>query len=276
MGIYAKSTRNRKFFKRRPKKGGRRVRRGVATKRDLYLLSKQITSTREVKHAFQGQIFDFGSYNAPNDTFTQTWRVVSLAIDGGNGIAIPRGNNNSTRIGSEIRVKKVMLKASFIPSPVNGENIIPRPQIVKVYFGYAKPQLGVSRGELPSAALDFFKVQGQNAAPEGDVRDLNKIINTDLYSIVKKSRNIKIGNAAYFQSQLADQDFTNNDFNLFKTYNVDLTKFYHKTQRFNENDQGSSNRGLYMYVTCVDATGTQSSSLPVQMAYEVCVSYTDS
>ncbi len=52
MGIYAKSTRNRKFLKRRPKKGGRRVRSGVATKRDLYLLSKQITRTREVKQAF--------------------------------------------------------------------------------------------------------------------------------------------------------------------------------------------------------------------------------
>lgn len=276
MGIYAKSTRNRKFFKRRPKKGARRYRRGVATKRDLYLLSKQIASTREVKHAFAGQIFDFGSYNAPNDTFNQTWRVVSLAIDGTGGVSIPRGNNNSTRIGSEIRIKKVMLKASFIPVPVTGENPIPRPQIVKVYFGYAKPQLGVSRGELPSAALDFFKVQGSNAAPQGDVRDLNKVINTDLYSIVKKSRNIKIGNSRYFQSQLADQDFNNNDFSLFKTYNVDLTKFYHKTQKFNENDQGSSNRGLYMYVTCVDATGTQSTSFPVQMSYELCISYTDS
>ena len=275
MGIYAKSTRNRKFFKRRPKKG-RKYRSGFASKRQLYLLSKQISATREVKHAFAGQIFDFGSYNAPNDTFTQTWRVVSLAIDGGNGISIPRGNNNSTRIGSEIRIKKVMLKSSFIPAPVTGDNVIPRPQIVKVYFGYAKSQLGVSRGELPSAALDFFKVQGSNDAPEGDVRDLNKKINNDLYSIVKKSRNIKVGNSGYFQSQLADQDFNNNDMNLFTTYNVDLTKFYHKVQKFNENDQGSSNRGLYMYVTCVDATGTQSTELPVQMAYELCVSYTDS
>lgn len=276
MGIYAKSTRNRKFFKRRPKKGGRRIRRGVATKRDLYMLSKQITATREVKHAFTGQILDFGSYNAPNDTFTQTWRVISLAIDGGSGISIGRGPNESNRIGSEIRVKKVTLRCNFLPSPVSGDNVIPRPQIVKVYFGYAKSQLGVSRGELPSAALDFFKVQGQNAAPEGDVRDLNKIINTDLYTIVKKSRNIKIGNSRYFQSQLGDQDFNNNDFNLFKTYNVDLTKFYHKNQKFNENDQGSSNRGLYAYVTCVDATGTQSVELPVQMSYELMVQYTDS
>lgn len=276
MGIYAKSTRNRKFFKRRPKKGGRRVRSGVATKRDLYLLSKQITATREVKHAFSGQILDFGSYNAPNDTFTQTWRVISLAIDGGNGVSIPRGNNNSTRIGSEIRIKKVMLRCNFLPAPVNGDNVIPRPQIVKVYFGYAKPQLGVARGELPSAALDFFKEQGSNAAPQGDVRDLNKIVNTDLYTIVKRSRNIKIGNSRYFQSQLADQDFNNNDFNLFKTYNVDLTKFYHKSQKFNEADQGSSNRGLYAYVTCVDAVGSQSVELPIQMSYELCVSYTDS
>lgn len=275
MGIYAKSTRNRKFFKRRPKKG-RRVRSGFASKRQLYLLSRQISQTREVKHAFTGQIFDFGSYNAANDTFTQTWRVISLAIDGGNGVSISRGPNESNRIGSEIRIKKVMLKCNFLPSPVSGDNVIPRPQIVKVYFGYAKSQLGVSRGELPSAALDFFKVQGTNVAPEGDVRDLNKTINTDLYTIVKKSRNMKIGNSRYFQSQLAEQDYNNNDFSLFKTYNVDLTKFYHKTQKFNETDAGSSNRGLFAYVTCVDASGTQSTELPMQMSYELCISYTDS
>lgn len=275
MGIYEKSTRNRKFFKRRVKKGGRRVRGGVATKRDLYLLSKQVTKTREIKHAFKNQIFDFGSYNAPNDTFTQTWKVISLAIDGG-GLGIPQGVGDGQRIGQDIRIKKVMLRANFLPVPVTGENVIPRPQIVKVYFGYSKPQLGISRGELPSAALDFFKVGASNAAPQGDVRDLNKTINNDLYTIVKKSRNIKIGNSRYFQSQLPDQDFNNNDFDLFRTYNVDLTKFYHKVQKFNETDTGSSNRGLYMYVTCVDANGTQSSYLPMQMSYELCISYSDS
>lgn len=275
MGIYAKSTRNRKFFKRRPKKG-RKLRRGVATKRDLYLLSKQISSTREVKHAFQGQIFDFGSYNAANDTFTQTWRVVSLAIDGGNGITIGKGAGESNRIGSEIRIKKVMLKCNFYPVPVTGDNVIPQPQIVKIYFGYARSQVGVARGELPSAALDFFKVQGQAAAPDGTIRDLNKTINNDLYTIVKKSRNMKIGHSAYYQSQLSLQDFNNNDFSMFKTYNVDLTKFYIKNQKFNENDTGSSNRGLYMYCTCVNADGTISSYLPVQMSYELCVSFTDS
>ena len=275
MGIYAKSTRNRKFFKRRPKKG-RRVRSGLASKRDLYLLSKQISSTREVKHAYTGQIFDFGSYNAPNDTFTQTWKVISLAIDGGSGVSISRGPNESNRVGSEIRIKKVTLKCNFLPSPVSSDNTIPRPQIVKVYFGWAKSQLGVSRGELPSAALDFFKSQGTNQSPIGDVRDLNREINSDLYSICKKSRNMKIGNSRYFQSQLGEQDFNNNDFSLFKTYNVDLTKFYHKTQKFNENDTGSSNRGLFAYITCVDASGTQSTELPMQMSYELCISYTDS
>lgn len=274
MGIYTKATRQRKFMKRRPRRGG--ARKGLATKKDLMLLSKQISATREVKQAFQSQIFDFGSYNAPNDTFTQTYKVISLAIDGTNGISIPRGNSNSARIGDEIRIKKVMLKANFLPAPVNGDNIIPKPQIVKLYFGYAKPQLGISRQELPSAALDFFKFGGANQAPQGDVRDLNKTINTDLYTIVKKSRNMKIGNSGYFQSQLADQDFNNNDFNLFQTYTADLTKFYHKVQKFNETDSGSSNRGLYMYVTCVDGNGAQNSEFPSQMSYELCISYTDS
>lgn len=279
MGVYAKSTRNKKFFKKRPKKGARRSRTGYASKRDLYLLSKQVSATREMKHAFQSDFFEFGSYNAPNDTFTQTWKVVSLAIDGAGGFAIPQGVQDSQRIGSQIRVKKVMLKANFIPTPVQDPpftNTIPKPQIVKVYFGYAKSQLGISRGELPSAALDFFKVGGNNAPPVGDVRDLNKMINNDLYTIVKRSRNIKVGNSRYFQSQLADQDFNNNDFPLFQSYSCDLTKFYHKNQKFNETDAGSSNRGLYMYVTCVDATGTTSTYLPMQMSYEIIMTYTDS
>lgn len=275
MGIYANSTRNKKFYKRRPRKGNKRVHKGYATKRDLMLLSKQVSGTREMKHAFATGFLDFGSYNAPNDTFTQTWRVISLAIDGGNGVSIARGTNGAERVGQEIRIKKVMLKCNFQTTPVNGDNLIPTPQIVKLYFGYGKSNLGIARGALPSAALDFFKFGGVNAQPQGDVRDLNKTINKDLYTIVKKSRHIKIGNSRYFQGQISDQDFNNNDFNLFQAYSADLTKFYIKDQKFNENDAGSSQRGLYMYATCVDAVGTQSVSLPVQISYELCISYTD-
>lgn len=272
MGIYAKATKQRKFMKRRP----RRVRKGLATKRDLMLLSKQISNTREVKHAYATDLFSFGSYNAPNDTFPQTYRVVSLAIDGSNGVSIPQGVADGQRVGQDIRIKKVMLKANFTPSPVNGENLIPKPQIVKLYFGYAKSQLGISRQELPSAALDFFKFGGTNAAPQGDVRDLTKTINNDLYSIVKKSRNIKVGNSAYFQGQGGEQDFNNNDFSLFQSYTADITKFYHKVQKFNEADTGSSNRGLYMYVTCVDGNGSLNIDFPIQCTYELSIAYTDS
>jgi len=277
MGIYAKSTRNRKFFKRRPKKGGRRVRSGFATKRDLLLLSKQITNTREIKQAFTSQTFTFGSHNAANEGIGGTYATKSLAIDGNVGsIGIPLGNRSNQRIGNDIRIKKVMLKMNFIGEGVSADNPIPKPQILKLYFGYSKPEVGRSRQSLPVTADAFFKFGGAGLTPSGDVGDLNRDINTDLYTIVKKSRNMKLGNSAYYQSNTNVQDWNNNDFSMFKTYSADLTKFYIKNQKFYALDSGSTNRGLFMYVTCVPCDGTTSTNFTTTCTYELCISYTDS
>lgn len=279
MGIYAKSTRNRKFFKRRSKKGARRARRGLATKRDLYLLSRQITATREVKHAFTTQTFSFGSYNAANEGINGTYCTRNLGITGGVGeIGIPLGTAQNQRIGSSIRIKKVMLRMNFtVNGVVQNSNPVPKPQLVKVMFGYSKPQLGEDRQKLPTQALALYMYGGSANNPAGDTRDLNiNKINTKLYTIVKKSRTMKIGNAGYLQGQVAQQDFQNNTFVMYKNYTADLTKFFHKTQNFYSNDSGSSNRTLSMYITTCDATGESSTSFPLSCNYELCVSYTDS
>lgn len=276
MGVYAKSTRNKKFFKKRPKKGAKRVNNRVAKMSDLMRLSKQVSSTREHKVAFTSGSFVFGSYNAPNvAAVPQTWTTVSMAIDGTAGFAIPQGIIEGTRIGQEIRVKRVTLKMNFTAHPLTVSNPQPQPQIVKIYIGYSKPQLAISRQALPSTALDFFRFGNSNSSPLGTTFDLNRSINSDLYSIVKKSKAIKLGNRGYLQGQSSVQDFQNNDYDLFRTYSADLTKFYIKTQKFNETDSGSSSRGLYMYVTTVNGAGDVYTGFPVDCKYEVKMEFTD-
>ncbi len=275
--VYARKTSKRKFFKRRPKTGGRRLNNRVAKMSDLYKLQRQITVTREHKVAFSTDRVSFGAYNAPNAGVTQTYRTISLAIDGGTGVSIPQGAGLSQRIGGDIRIKKVMLKMNFIPRPVYPvNNPLPQPGIVKLYFGYSKPQVNISRQALPTTALDFFRYGGIASSPTGSNLDLCKEINSDLYTIVKKSRNIKVGNSAYFQGQTAQNDFNNNDFKMFATYTADLTKHYIKKQTFNENDFGSSQRGLFCYVTSVSADGNFSTNIPFEVAYELAIHYTDS
>lgn len=276
MGVYTKATRQRKFLKRRPRRNP--IRKGMATKRDLMLLSKQVSATREVKNAFANQTIVFGSYNADNEVVSNTYKTERLGITGGVGeIGIPLGTAQNQRIGNDIRIKKVMLRANFTVRPVDvGTNPTPIPQIVKIYFGYSKPQSAIPRQGLPFNANSFFKFGGSATSPTGTVNDLTRVINTDLYTIVKKSPNMKLGNSAYYQGNANAQDWNNNDFNMFKTYTADLTKFYIKNQKFNGSDNGSSNRGLDMYVTCVPADGSSSVQFPCEMTYELQVSYTDS
>lgn len=277
MGIYAKSTRNRKFFKRRPRKG-RKPRSGLATKRDLFLLSKQITATREIKQAFAVQDFEFGSYKAPNEGISDTYATRSLAIDGTyNAITIPQNSTASGRIGSDIRIKKVELKMNFVVLPVQAGNTTPKPQIVKVFFGYSKPMASRSRQNLPPNASLFYKLGNVAVNPTGTVDDLARSdsINTDLYTIVKRTRNIKLGASAYEQSNPNFQNWSNNDFSLFKSMSFDLTKFYPKNQSFYGTEAGSVQRGLYMYVTAVNCDGTTSTITPLKCSYELKVSYTD-
>lgn len=278
MGIYAKSTRNRKFFKRRPKKGGRRVRNRPAKMSDLYRLSKQVSNTRELKQAFAVQDFEFGSYKAPNEGISDTYATRSLAIDGNfNAISIPQNATASGRVGSDIRIKKVELRMNFVLLPVQAGNTVPKPQIVKIFFGYSKPQAARSRQNLPPNAALFYKLGNVGVNPTGTVDDLTRSgsINTDLYTIVKRTRNIKLGASAYYQSNTNFQDWNNNDFSLFKSLSFDLTKHYPKNQHFYSTDAGSAQRGLYMYVTSVNADGTTGTITPLKCSYELKISYTD-
>lgn len=276
-GIYGRRARNRKFFKRRPRKG-RKPRSGLATKRDLYLLSKQISNTREHKEIFQTGIFDFGSYNAANfGGLTQTYKVLSLAIDNTDGVSCPLGTSSSARIGNEIRVKQVTLKMNFVPKPYDAvTNAVAIPQIVKVYFGWHKPQIAQSRNRLTAGAVDFFTFGSTAVNPTGQLTDLNREVNKELYSIVKKSRNMKIGTAQTFNAGTQNSYWANNDFKMFRQYQVDLTKHVNKVQRFNETDPASSNRGLFAYVTTTNADGTLSAGFPIECTFELCYKYTDS
>jgi len=277
MGVYGKATKSRRFIKKRPKKGPR-VRSGMATKRDLFMLSKQISNTREHKEIFQTGIFDFGSYNAENfGGLSQTYKVLSLAIDNADGVSCPLGTSSSNRVGNEIRVKRVTLKMNFVPLPYDATtNPVPSPQIVKVYFGYHKPQIAQSRNRLTAGAVDFFTFGATAVNPSGQITDLNRETNKELYSIVKKSRNFKIGTSQTFNAGTDHSYWGNNDFKSFKQYDVDITKHVNMVQRFNESDPASSNRGLFAYVTCVAADGSLYTHQPVQCTYELCYKYTDS
>lgn len=277
MGVYARGTRAKKFFKRRPKKGGRRVNNRNAKMSDLMRLSRQISNTRETKMAFVTDRVSFGGYLAPNQGVTSTWRTLSLAIDGASGISIPQNTSLSGRVGQNIDIKKVTLKMQFIVKPVDAvSNPLPRPQVVQVLFGYSKPQVNIGRQALPTSALDFYRFGGSSSSPTGSITDMVKTVNTSLYTICKKSRKMKLGNSAYFQSQIQNQDWNNNDFNMYKSYTVDLTKHYIKNQKFNEFDLGSSCRGLYAYLSCCASDGTFDTSLPLECVYELCVQYQDS
>lgn len=277
MGVYGRATRAKKFFKRRPKKGSKRVNNRNAKMSDLMRLSRQISNTRETKMAFVTDRISFGGYKAPNAGVTDTWRTLSLAIDGGSGIGIPQNASIAGRVGQTIDIKKVTLKMQFIVKPVNETtNPIPRPQIVQCLFGFSKPQVNIGRQALPTSALDFYRYGGTSSSPGGSIVDMVKSVNTSLYSIVKRSKKMKIGNSAYFQGQGQLQDFNNNFFSMHKSYTVDLTKHYIKTQKFNEFDLGSSCRGLYCYLSCVAADGSFDTSLPLECVYELCVQYQDS
>jgi hypothetical protein len=245
---------------------------------DLMRLSRQVSATRELKQAFAVQDFEFGSYKAPNEGITDTYATRSLAIDGAfNAITIPQNATASGRIGSDIRIKKVVLKMNFVLLPVQAGNGTPRPMIVKIFWGYSKPVASRSRQNLPPNAALFYKLGNVAVNPTGTVDDLarSSSINTDLYTIVKKSRNIKLGAATYFQDADTRQNWSNNDFSMFKSMTVDLTKHYPKNQHFYGTDAGSSQRGLYMYVTAVSADGTTNTITPLKCSYELKVSYTD-
>lgn len=190
---------------------------------------------------------------------------------------IGQGITAASRIGNQIKIRKVMLNYVLRPTPYDAiSNLTTIPQEVDMFLGYTKqlPGLQPVAGDL--AAL--FQSGSSSTGPVGSLRDLVSTVNTDYWHISKRWRH-KIGYAASTGTggNAGNQFFSNNDFKLNVVNKLDITKFCPKTVTFNDGNNTPQGRNLFFFYQSIRADGQVggATQLPCNIEFWIDFRYED-
>lgn len=188
---------------------------------------------------------------------------------------IPQGVQNGYRIGNKITTKRLIFKGTLHSLPYEvSTNPQPVPQQVRMLVYYDRQDNNV----VPNPTSDMFQNNNVNAGFVNQLSDLWRPYNTDKYRILAQ-RTFKVGFAdnTGTGNTAAYQYLANNDFKLNCNFSIDLTKYYPKTVKFDENSLQPTTRGLFVlfYACAASGTVTPSNIIPCAVEYMFRYTYTD-
>ena len=240
--------RKKRFAKNRARASGKR-RGNIAMRRliraeiareienkdtQYYNLSKNLVSVASA--TFQDNIIQLG----PNNNGTE-----SMVIAHGTGV--------NSRVGNKIKTKYLMMKGSIVPLPYNATtNAGPAPVMVRMVIFYDR----TNPTQEPQPASNMFQQQGANTGFFNDLTDLWRPYNTERYRILT-TRTFKLGyaNNAGTGNQASYQSLANNDFKMVANFKINLTKYYPKHVKYDDNGSEPTTRGLWCLFYYVAASG---------------------
>jgi len=189
---------------------------------------------------------------------------------------IAQGVAQGQRIGNSIKPRKVYLSYILRPKPYDiVNNAFPEPVEVQMLIGNVKTS--PTYAPISTDINQLFQNGSSSAAPNGSLRDIISVINTDYWNI-KKRWTHKIGNASYTGSggQNAYQFFTNNDFKYNVVKRIDISKFIPNTLKFNDSTISSDkNIFLMYYAVAADGRILSSDTLSANMDFWIDFHYED-
>lgn len=193
----------------------------------------------------------------------------------GSTMQITQGAGQGQRVGNEVRTKKLTLKGTIVPLPYNvTTNYAPLPMQIKMFFFYDK----TDPIAVPYPVTDFYQDGSSSRGFSNDLVDQWAAVNKDKYCLFT-TRQYKLGFAAVMGTGTtpAQQAYSNNDFSYNANFNIDLTKYFPKRVKFNDNLGTPTTRGLYVMtvISSADGTNIPAGWVTAAMQYEVDYQYED-
>jgi len=236
---------------------------------------RAVARTAEVKSQ-TGYNLGQNIYSSAHATFPSNNMIV-LGPNSGT-CQIAQGVQQGYRIGNKVTTKSLWFKGTFRPNPYNAtSNPLLFPQQVRMIIFYDRSDPNV----VPSPGADLFQLGNVNQGFNNDLTDLWRPFNTDRYRILTQ-RTYKLGfsnnNGTGAPGVITDYQFnSNNDFRLNVNFKINLTKYYPKIVKFDENNLQPMTRGLYALIYCCAASGGANgpSTIPLGVEYMFDYKYTD-
>lgn len=242
---------------RKTAKKVKRTPRKKTTKNVRAIVKSELSRRVEVKRTASDPLtYTFNSGASANATMSTPVDLPQLFL------SLPFGVNDGDRVGEQVRTKKATLKM-LLNSPISEQIVL------QVFVGYFK----ASPGTLPSGAslLNIFDDGGGVSSADGTLLSLLRSINTDQFRIIHYSRN-KLGPAT------GGAGLTNNDFAIYRTKSIDLTKHLGTLKYSYVDATPPTNKHLYLFMNWVNVDGSISSGaandLP-RVQYYLDYTYTD-
>jgi len=192
-------------------------------------------------------------------------------------MSIPQGVTQGTRIGNQIRIKKLML--NYVLRPTNYDAVFNPsllPSHIDMFLGYVNDVPGLIPTNTDLTSL--FQSGASSIAPVGTLRDLISVVNTDYWTIKKRWQH-KLGFSANNGTggSVAGQYYQNNDFKLNIVKKLDITKFVHKNLKFNDGTQTIQGDNLYFFYQAVAANGVAyaATTLPCNIEFWIDIKFED-
>jgi len=190
-------------------------------------------------------------------------------------LTVQQGVAQSSRIGNQIRVKKLKMSGVIRPAIQNATlNATPTPCIIRLFW--------VTRKDNPNAVVtdlsDFLQYGSTSEAPSGNLVDLTRPVNRDEWT-VHATRTFKLGYAdnAGTGATPGAQNFANNDFKSLIMFSVDLTKASNKIMRFDDTSVIPTGKVIYCIPLVYRCNNNvyDSDDVPAYMDYTLEMEYED-
>ena len=146
-----------------------------------------------------------------------------------------------------------MMKGTIVPLPYQAStNVGPAPVMVRMVIMYDR----TNPTQEPQPGINMFQQAGANTGFFNDLTDLWRPYNTDRYRILT-TRTFKLGYASNngTGAQPGFQNLANNDFKMACNFRINLTKYYPKHVKYDDNGQEPTTRGLWCLFYYVAASG---------------------
>lgn len=163
-----------------------------------------------------------------------------------NRLSIVQGDAQNSRQGNRIRTKSAWLNGILTTQPYHVTyNPNPQPMDVLVYIYKVKG----GGDTVQSTLAGFYQNNASTTAPQTNQYDTLLPINTDTYTLCWR-RLFKLGPAenAATGNDATNQRWSNNDYKRTCRFRVNLTKFYDKVFKYDDNSGSPTNNILYMAV----------------------------
>lgn len=164
-------------------------------------------------------------------------------------LPITQGTGQGGRIGNRVHARKLVLSGTLVPNGYNvTTNTVPQPLDVIMYVFYDKTK--PCDTPTPAANGDWLQNGNGSTTFATDTLDMISPVNTDRYRVVAR-RKMKLGFADYSGtgSNPAAHYYANNDYKMTCNFSIDLTKYYPKVVKWNDNASATpTTRGLWLMI----------------------------